>query len=191
MPRSFSEHEKENIRKKLIAACTDSWTQYGYKKTSVDELCQRVSISKGAFYLFFDSKEALFCEVICSVQERIYDSASELIYAKPNRNGVVDALRYLYREYDRNNFLHDSSSADYITLTNRLLPDQLEKIQSLEHKNRMLFLDIPHLHRKLPEQLTVSIIYSLLMGVKQKDIMPNHIEVFDFLAEHIIDDLYE
>lgn len=191
MPRSFSEHEKENIRKKLITACTDSWTRHGYKKTSVDELCQKVSISKGAFYLFFDSKEALFCEVICSVQERIYDTASELIHAKPNRNGVADALRYLYREYDRNNFLHDSSSADYITLTNRLLPDQLEKIQSLEYRNRMLFLEIPGLRRKLSEQLTVSVIYALLMGVKQKAVVPNHVEVFDFLAEHIIDDLYE
>lgn len=191
MPRSFSEYEKETIRKKLMAACMDSWTQYGYKKTSVDELCQRVSISKGAFYLFFDSKEALFCEVICSVQKRIYDTASELIHAKPDRNGVVDALRYLYGEYDRNNFLHDSSSADYITLTNRLLPDQLEKIQSLESRNRMLFLEIPHLRRKHSEQLTVSVIYSLLMGVKQKDVVPNHREVFDFLAEHIIDDLYE
>lgn len=47
-----------------------SWTQYGYKKTSVDELCRQAGISKGAFYLFFESKEALFCEVLCSVQEQ-------------------------------------------------------------------------------------------------------------------------
>lgn len=191
MPRSFGEQEKENIRNKLVAACTDSWTRYGYKKTSVEELCQQVCISKGAFYLFFDSKEALFCQVICTVQERIYDTAFGLIHAQPGKAGVIEALRYLYREYDRNNFLHDSSSADYITLTNKLMPEQLERIQDLEYRNRMLFLDIPDLRRRLPEQLTVSILYSLLMGVKQKDILPNHMEVFDFLAEHIVDDLYE
>ena len=66
MARSFTETEKENIRKRLLDACRQSWTQYGYKKTSVDELCQQAGISKGAFYLFFESKEALFCDVLCS-----------------------------------------------------------------------------------------------------------------------------
>lgn len=191
MPIRFSDQEKETIRRKLMEACAESWTQCGYKKTGVDGLCRSAGISKGAFYLFFDSKEALFCEVICAVQQRIYDTAAKLIAEKPDKNGVIDALCYLYREYDKNNFLHDSTSTDYNTLTDRLSPEQLEKMRELEQKNRSLFLDIPHLRRKLPEQLTVSAIYSLLMGVKQKDILPNHVEVFDFLAEHIVDALYE
>ena len=191
MPIRFSDQEKETIRRKLMEACAESWTQCGYKKTGVDGLCRSAGISKGAFYLFFDSKEALFCEVICAVQQRIYDTAAKLIAEKPDKNGVIDALCYLYREYDKNNFLHDSTSTDYNTLTDRLSPEQLEKMRELEQKNRSLFLDIPHLRRKLPEQLMVSTIYSLLMGVKQKDILPNHVEVFDFLAEHIVDALYE
>ena len=69
MSRSFTDYEKDNIRKSLLEACKQSWTQYGYKKTSVDELCKHAGISKGAFYLFFESKEALFCEVLCMVQE--------------------------------------------------------------------------------------------------------------------------
>ena len=55
MARSFTEREKENIKKGLQDACKRSWTQYGYKKTSVDELCREAGISKGAFYLFFES----------------------------------------------------------------------------------------------------------------------------------------
>ena len=41
MARSFTEHEKDNIRNHLQEACKQSWTQYGYKKTSVDELCRQ------------------------------------------------------------------------------------------------------------------------------------------------------
>ena len=52
MSRSFTDYEKDNIRKSLLEACKQSWTQYGYKKTSVDELCKHAGISKGAFYLF-------------------------------------------------------------------------------------------------------------------------------------------
>ena len=36
MARSFTEREKERIRKSLQEACKKSWTQYGYKKTSID-----------------------------------------------------------------------------------------------------------------------------------------------------------
>ena len=64
MARSFTEREKENIKKSLQEACKQSWTQYGYKKTSVDDLCKQAGISKGAFYLFFESKEALFCNTV-------------------------------------------------------------------------------------------------------------------------------
>lgn len=51
MARKFSEREKENIRKSLIDICKQNWTQYGYKKTSVDEICKQAGISKGAFSL--------------------------------------------------------------------------------------------------------------------------------------------
>ena len=46
MARSFSEREKENIRKSLMDICKQNWTQYGYKKTSVDEICKQAGISK-------------------------------------------------------------------------------------------------------------------------------------------------
>ena len=191
MPRKFSEHEKDNIRKKLITACTDMWSKYGYKKTSVDELCQQVSISKGAFYLFYESKEALFCEVLCSIQQDIYETATRIISEQLNKSGVLEALRYVYRQYDRSNFLIDSSTADYIMLTNKLTPEQLTRIQAVSEQNRMLFLTVPGLRLKTTEELASSIIYSMIMTVKQKDVLPNHIETFDFLAEHLIDDIYE
>lgn len=60
MARSFTEHEKENIKKSLKEACKHSWTQYGYKKTSVDELCKQAGISKGAFYIFLNQKKLSF-----------------------------------------------------------------------------------------------------------------------------------
>ena len=59
MARSFTEREKENIKRSLQEACKQSWTQYGYKKTSVDDLCRQAGISKGAFYLFFESHDEI------------------------------------------------------------------------------------------------------------------------------------
>lgn len=128
MARSFSEREKENIRKSLIDICKQSWTQYGYKKTSVDEMCKQVGISKGAFYLFFESKEALFCEVLCSVQREICEMAEAAMEEEKGKSGVVKALKLIYRAYDKNSFLYGSDTADYTILMNKVSEEQAKEI---------------------------------------------------------------
>lgn len=64
MPRGFSEREKERIRGGLIEQGREFFTSYGVKRTNVEDLTGAVGISKGAFYLFYTSKEELFFEVL-------------------------------------------------------------------------------------------------------------------------------
>lgn len=192
MARSFTEREKENIKRSLRESCKQSWTQYGYKKTSVDDLCKQAGISKGAFYLFFESKEALFCEVLCSVQEHICNAALEVIEKHRGKYGVAKALKLIYREYDKNNFLYDSDSTDFTILMNKLSEEQAKKIEESNHMSQQLFSGQPYLKFKVDADLAMSVIYSLIMNIKNKDILPqNHMETFDFMVEHLIDSLYE
>ena len=192
MSRSFTDYEKDNIRKSLLEACKQSWTQYGYKKTSVDELCKHAGISKGAFYLFFESKEALFCEVLCTVQEQICDTASEIMEKQKDRRGVTEALKWIYREYDKNNFLYDSYSTDFTILMNKLSEEQAKKIEESNHMGQQLFLGQSNLKFKVDTDLAMSVIYSLIINIKNKDILPyDHMETFDFMVGHLIDSLYE
>ena len=192
MARSFTEREKENIKKGLQDACKRSWTQYGYKKTSVDELCREAGISKGAFYLFFESKEALFCEVLCSVQEQIRQVASRAMEEQKDRYGAAKALKLIYREYDKNNFLYNSNTTDFTIFMNRLTEDQIKKIEASNNVNQQLFLDQPYLKLKVDADMAASVIYSLIMNIKNKDIFPcNHTETFDIMVDHLIDSLYE
>ncbi len=192
MARSFTEREKEKIRRSLQEICKQSWTQHGYKKTSVDDICRKAGISKGAFYLFFESKEALFCEVLCSVQEQIFRAASEVIEHYKNKNGVAKALKLIYREYDQNNFLYQSSRADFTTFMNRLSEEQAKKIEESNQMSRQLFLNRPYLKYKTDAELALSVIYSLIMNIKNKDTLPySHMDTFDFMAEHLTDSLYE
>ena len=192
MARSFTEREKENIKKSLQEACKQNWTQYGYKKTGIDDLCRQAGISKGAFYIFFESKEALFCEVLCSVQEQICDTASAMIEKRSDKYGVAEALKFVYREYDRNNFLYSSDSKDFTVLMNKLSEEQIQKIEASNYRSRQLFLGRPNLKLKVDAELAVSVIYSLIMNVKNKEVLlHNHTETFDFMADHLIDSLYQ
>ncbi len=192
MGRSFSEREKQHIRNRLFQACRNSWTQYGYKKTSVDELCKQVGISKGAFYIFFESKESLFAEVLCSVQNEICTAASEIMKQYHNKQGVVKALELVYREYDRNNFLYCSDSTDFMIMMSKLSEEQTEKILISTQRSRNLFAAPPGLQFQVDEELGISVIYSLIMNIKNKDILPfNHLDTFDFMAAQLVNILYK
>lgn len=192
MARGFAEREKENIKRSLKEACEKNWTQHGYKKTSVDELCRRAGISKGAFYLFFESKEALFCEVLCSVQEQICNGALRIMEKQKDKNGVAEALKFIYREYDRNNFLYDSDTVDFTIFMNKLSKEQAERMEESNHMAQQLFLSQPYLKLKADGDMALSVIYSLIMNIKNKDILlRNHRETFDFMVDHLIESLYE
>jgi len=192
MARSFTEREKENIKKSLQEACKQSWTQYGYKKTSVDDLCKKAGISKGAFYLFFESKEALFCDLLCSVQKEIQDAAWKVMEECENKYGVAEALKLIYREYDKNNFLYNSNNTDFTILMNKLSEEQFKKIEESNNRNQQIFTSQPYLKLKVDTNKALSVLYSLIMNIKNKDILPyNHVETFDFMVDHLIDSLYE
>ena len=192
MARSFTEREKENIKKSLQEACKQSWTQYGYKKTSVDDLCKQAGISKGAFYLFFESKEALFCDLLCSVQKEIQDAAWKVMEECENKYGVAEALKLIYREYDKNNFLYNSNNTDFTILMNKLSEEQFKKIEESNNRNEQIFTSQPYLKLKVDTNKALSGLYSLIMNIKNKDILPyNHVETFDFMVDHLIDSLYE
>ena len=77
MPKAFSEHEKDILRAQMRQKGKRLFEKQGLKKTSVDELTQAVGVSKGAFYLLYESKEELFLEILEELEidfrSRIFD----------------------------------------------------------------------------------------------------------------------
>lgn len=191
MPKSFTVQEKETIRALLLGACRQSWTQHGYKRTSVDALCRQAGISKGAFYLFFNSKESLFCQVLCAVQDEICSVASRIMEQHRDRSGITEALKYVYRAYVKNNFLYDSSSEDYAIFVSKLSEDEVEKLNVSNRRGEELFLSQSYAKCKVDPDMALSVIYALLMSIKNKEVFPyNHLEVFDFMAEQLVGGLF-
>lgn len=81
MPKSFSNSEKEYIREKLQNAALGCIREYGFKKTTVDEIVKRANIAKGTFYLFYKSKEILLYEVFMDFHNQIQDEFLSIIKA--------------------------------------------------------------------------------------------------------------
>ncbi len=68
---------------RILDAANDLITHYGYDKTTVDDIARTAGISKGAVYLHFKGKEALFEALLLRESERVMDDMFARIEADP------------------------------------------------------------------------------------------------------------
>lgn len=71
MPKGFTDEEKLQIQIDLKEKGKALFEQYGFKKTSVSLITDKVGIAKGSFYIFYDSKEELFIDILEDLEEGI------------------------------------------------------------------------------------------------------------------------
>ncbi|EGT3798923.1 TetR/AcrR family transcriptional regulator [Clostridioides difficile] len=192
MAKSFTEIEKDNIRKRLISECEINWSKYGYKKTNIDELCSKSGIAKGSFYTFFDSKEKLFFEVLNGIQNRLISSVDEILSNMPPKEGFAKSLKMLYRLYDKNPFLYSPTNTDYITLLNKIPKEMLSQ---LEYSNVQSFYSLIERHNlklKIEKEKAFGVCNALLSSLLLKeDIGYDYIEVFDFMVDNLVEHILE
>jgi len=104
MPRAFKEEEKEKIRAKLLEAGRACFLRYGLKKTTIEDVVQPAGIAKSSFYLFFDSKEALFVEVIMAEMPAMLKRLIDASFGATDdtREALILLLKEIVHEIETN-----------------------------------------------------------------------------------------
>lgn len=67
---------RENVRERLLQAAADEFTENGYAAAKLQDIARRAGFTKGAVYSNFDSKQALFAELL---SKRSMDLAARVI----------------------------------------------------------------------------------------------------------------
>ncbi len=79
MPRAFTAAESASITQSLLRAGAAAMAQGGLRRTPVVHLCRSAGISKGAFYRFFESKEALAVALLQQAEKELRTQISERV----------------------------------------------------------------------------------------------------------------
>lgn len=148
LPKAYSDQEKEYIRKRLKEEAAKCLAQYGIKRTTVDEIVQRVKIPKGTFYLFYQSKEMLLFEVIIEqhdlIEEKLWKEISSIAPQDLNAEKLTDIIVGFYQMAGEMPILKLLNSGEVELLARKLPPEVLE--EHLGHDNAMvdrLFASFP------------------------------------------------
>jgi AcrR family transcriptional regulator len=135
----FSDAERERIRTQLIEAGRDLFAQFGFERTRIKDITDAVEIGTSTFYQFFDSKEALYVEVLCVERDELEAQIDAAVSAVATpREEVRTMLETMFREIHANPLisrlivdnelyaLHDQlSAADQEELAARIQQSEL------------------------------------------------------------------
>jgi len=174
MPKGFTEHEKELIRERLLEQGYKQFSVYGLKKTNVEALAEASGISKGAFYLFYDSKEELFMDVIELAEERFRQEVLAVIDLPglSPRTRLFSVLKKAFSLLKTIPILQFLTGNDFDLLLRRIPPEKLaehmasDRVFIAELVIRCTEAGIPI--QLQPEELS-GLLYPLVLTILHKD----------------------
>ena len=102
MQRARSDQAKDARRRALLEAALDEFFERGFAAARMDDIARRAGVSKGALYLYFDSKDALFNALIESVAvpkvERVEMFAAQAPTARAALRSLMEFAPLIMRE---------------------------------------------------------------------------------------------
>ena len=92
--------DPEGSRERLVEAAIEVFADKGFHEALVEEIARASKVSKGAFYLHFPTKQALFLELLDVLAKRLTDRVSEAIAKEEGSVARLDAaLRMILRTF--------------------------------------------------------------------------------------------
>lgn len=82
-------------KQQIIEAATKSFSLFGYKATTMEQIAKLANVGKGTIYTFFKNKEDLLDEIISSLILEIKEAAEQAM--DPNRPFSENVHQALYR----------------------------------------------------------------------------------------------
>jgi len=103
MPKINDEQRNENM-KMIIGVAEKLFFERGYNMTSVNDIIKEAQISKGRFYIYFESKEDLFFHIIMGVDRQIIHFGKDMSASDRQGGNLGNYIRYrLERYYEEEN----------------------------------------------------------------------------------------
>ncbi len=141
--RGFSDEERDRIREHLIESGQTLFAQFGLERTRIKDITAEVEIGTSTFYQFFDSKEALYVEVLLREHQQFHETIETAIpNEEPPRTQLECALRTLFDEIESSPLLYRLIvEGELRSLQTRLSESQRAELLEQIHGTRLTYID--------------------------------------------------
>lgn len=187
MAKGFSDNEKKIIQDRLVNAADICWGKYGIKKTTVEELAKMACISKGAFYLFYQSKELLFFDVLERADMRLKDRVLTILKTSngSRKQNFIQCLNQIFMEIQKSPWIFNLQNGDYELLVQKL-PEGSIRNHIINDENKTIVI-LKHFNIDCDSSFVTSVMKSIFfIQLHEKEIGNNNLKkVTQFLIESL------
>jgi AcrR family transcriptional regulator len=118
--------EKDGRRKLILKSARSLFLEKGFNNVTVDEIAKFSELGKGSIYLYFNSKEEIYAQVLLNDIEKFNQQTSGLFNKKKSAADLLVEFSYAYADF----FLNDSELFR-ILMIYMLQPDQMNLSEEL------------------------------------------------------------
>lgn len=95
--------ERENRRNAILKAARRLFFEKGFKTVTVESIARKAELSKGSIYLYYNSKEEIYTQILLMDIEKFHEKISCLLQTSSSASEALVKLAEIYVE----NFLND------------------------------------------------------------------------------------
>jgi len=189
----FTELEKERIREELLEVAYRFFLDKGFKSTSIEDITSSVGIAKSSFYIFCESKEMLYMELLAREGEQIEKQVwPEVMAAKDIYTAIKTYLNKMAMELESKiltqRLIYDLE--EYNIVSRKLNPQYIgsESLRSIVPlmefiKSRQ---DSKEIINEDPSVIAGVLRAALLIGSQKRNLQQyNYVRVRDLLFEAV------
>ena len=95
--------EKENRKNAILKAARKLFFEKGFKPVTVESIAKKAELSKGSIYLYYNSKEEIYTQILLSDIDKFHERISDLLQNPSSASDVLLKLANIYVDF----FLND------------------------------------------------------------------------------------
>ncbi len=169
-----SDRQKSERRRQIIEAAKSVFAEAGYHGASIHAIIERAQIARGTFYLYFESKAAVFDSILDEAMRELRGRIKRIDVETPNavppqqqlRDQVLATLDYIVRDRDLATLLMSAGHTPDAEAAERL--DQFfGEVRDLLERAMESGMEIGLL-RKVDPQLAAAAMLGMFRGVVEQ-----------------------
>ena len=128
MMARISTEQRKQIHETLLTQSKELFIQYGFSKTSIDDIVNACGIAKGSFYSYYPSKEELFYAVLRREEEIKNKIIAEVMgESLPPKELLIRFFDISFKAIEENAFLQNLyQRGEYEKIVKRLPKELIE-----------------------------------------------------------------
>jgi AcrR family transcriptional regulator len=97
--RRLTDQGKER-KQQLLDVAASLFAERGYQTTRIADICEAAGVAKGLFYWYFETKEALFAELVRSMRQQLRRAQADAMDPEADamtriRQGTEESVRFM------------------------------------------------------------------------------------------------